>query len=54
MEATIRALELDVAKHTASFRDRWSAAETRLIPRGRADISSACTSTGGCSATGCW
>jgi ribosomal protein S18 acetylase RimI-like enzyme len=38
MEATIRALELDIAKHTVSFRERWSAAETRIITRDGADI----------------
>jgi hypothetical protein len=36
MEVTIR--ELDVAKHTAGFRERWSAAETRIITRDGADI----------------
>ena len=38
MEATIRALELDIDKHIAGFRDRWSAAETRIIARDGADI----------------
>ena len=38
MEPTIRALGMDLARHTADFRARWSAAETRIITRGRADI----------------
>ena len=38
MDATIRALALDMDKHTADFRERWSAAETRIITRDGADI----------------
>ena len=38
MDATIRALALDMDKHTAGFRERWSAAETRIITRDGADI----------------
>jgi GNAT superfamily N-acetyltransferase len=38
MDATIRALALDMDKHTADFRARWSAAETRIITRDGADI----------------
>jgi GNAT superfamily N-acetyltransferase len=38
MDPTIRALELDIARHTADFRERWSAAETRIITRERAAI----------------
>ena len=38
MEPTIRALDLDLDKHTADFRERWSAAETRIITRDGADI----------------
>ena len=37
-EPTIRALALNIARHTADFRDRWSAAESRVITRERADI----------------
>src|SRR5262249_16154738 len=38
MDATIRALALDIGKHAADFRARWSAAETRIITRDGADI----------------
>ena len=38
MEATISELQLDIDKHTAGFRDRWSAAEVRVIRRGGADV----------------
>lgn len=38
MDATIRALNLDIGEHTASFRNRWSAAEVRIITRDGADI----------------
>jgi ribosomal protein S18 acetylase RimI-like enzyme len=38
MDATIRALGLDIDKHAAGFRERWSAAETRIIMRDGADI----------------
>jgi ribosomal protein S18 acetylase RimI-like enzyme len=39
MEATIRALELDIARRTGpGFRERWSVAETRIIVRDGADI----------------
>jgi ribosomal protein S18 acetylase RimI-like enzyme len=38
MEATIRALELDIDRHIADFRERWSADETRIIARAGADI----------------
>jgi ribosomal protein S18 acetylase RimI-like enzyme len=38
METTIRALDLDVTRHTADFRERWSAAETRIITREGTDI----------------
>ena len=33
MDPTIRALGLDIGKHTASFRAQWSAAEVRIITR---------------------
>lgn len=38
MDATIRALALDIARHAADFRERWSAAETRIITRAGADV----------------
>jgi ribosomal protein S18 acetylase RimI-like enzyme len=38
MDTTIRALQLDIAKHTAGFREQWSAAETRIIVGDGADI----------------
>ena len=38
MGANIRALELDMDRHTADFRARWSAAETRIITRDGANI----------------
>lgn len=38
MAATIREFELDIDKHLTGFRDRWSAAETRIITRDDADI----------------
>lgn len=38
MAATIRELGLDIDRHIADFRDRWSAAETRIITRDGADI----------------
>jgi GNAT superfamily N-acetyltransferase len=38
IETTIRELDLDVAKHIADFRGRWSAAETRIIMRDGAEI----------------
>jgi len=38
MEATIRQLGLDMATHTASFRERWDAAEVRIITRDGSDI----------------
>ncbi|HTP82437.1 MAG TPA: GNAT family N-acetyltransferase [Alphaproteobacteria bacterium] len=38
MEPTIRALALDMDKHAADFRERWSAAEIRIIARDGADI----------------
>src|ERR1700751_148813 len=38
MEATIRALELDIDKHAKGLRERWIVDETRIIPRDGADI----------------
>ena len=38
MDATTRALALDIDRHAADFRARWSAAETRIITRDGADI----------------
>jgi ribosomal protein S18 acetylase RimI-like enzyme len=38
MDATIRALTLDIEEHAADFRARWSAVETRIITRDGADI----------------
>jgi GNAT superfamily N-acetyltransferase len=38
MEGTIRALELDMEKHSADFRERWDAAEVRIITRDGTDV----------------
>lgn len=38
MDATIRALNLDLDRHTASFRNQWSAAEVRIVTRNGVDI----------------
>jgi len=38
MEPTIRALDLDIAKHTAGFRERWVAAEVRIITHDGVDV----------------
>ena len=47
MEGTIRALELDMEKHSADFRERWDAAEVRIITRDGADIGWAQTAVQG-------
>ena len=38
MEATVRAPDLDIDRHTAGFRERWRADEVRIITGGGADI----------------
>ena len=38
MEATNRALDLNMEKHSADFRERWDPAEVRIITRDGADI----------------
>ncbi len=38
MEPTIRALQLDMDKHTTSFRERWHLDEVRIITGDGADI----------------
>lgn len=38
MERTIRELNLNMAKHTADFRQRWEVTEVRIITQNDADI----------------